>query len=367
MTSLRQPFRVVEVGQHARVAGWLLTEFGATVVQVIEQPGPQVPHRFLDRGKRRLRVNPNDAETAPLVNRLVSWASVMVLSKAEGPSELTDLLLATARERAVPRVVITPSGSGPGVIRPVTDLTAWAASGLLSVMGYPHRPPTVPGGRQSLFVVGANAGIAALALATTDPTARPLEVEVRVQECLVGVAAEKGVPSYLDDGLPRTRTGESGQYPARGLFPARDGLVAIVTFSDVQWDGLARWMASLGAEPLLRPGDFAGNPQGRYELAPLIDAWITRTTAEHSVAELVITGQRFGVPITPVHTFRQFVEHPLFTMRAAIATAADGRRTLRSPFRLTDLRQALCEPGDSLPDLWGPAEPRAPEDTGQTG
>lgn len=349
MSTGDQSLRVIEAGQYARVAGWLLAEFGASVIQVIDRAGPPVPHGFLDRGKHRLWLIPSDPKAAQLIDRLVSWASVMVLSKAEGPSELTELLLAAARERAVPRVVITPSGPGPGANRPVTDLTAWAASGLLSVTGYPHRPPTVPGGRQSLFVVGANAGIAALGIVNAEPRARPLEIEVRVQECLVAIAAEKGVPSYLDDGLPRTRTGESGQYPGRGLFPARDGLVAIVTFSDVQWDGLARWMASLGAEPLLRPGDFVGNPQGRYELGPLIDAWITHTTAQRSVAELVSTGQRFGVPITPVHTLRQFVEHPLFAMRDAVATAEDGTRTLRSPFRLAGLAQALREPGNGSP------------------
>src|SRR5262249_35606382 len=157
----------------------------------------------------------------------------------------------------------TRDASSAGHQRPLSDLTAWASSGIMSITGFPHRPPTLPAGDLSPFAAGMNAAIAAIATVDGEPG---VEITVRVQEILVGLGGEKGVHIYLDEGSVRSRDGASGLFPARGLFPANDGWVLMVTFSDIQWDGLATWMASLGASPLLSPGDFAGDPQGRFEL-----------------------------------------------------------------------------------------------------
>lgn len=345
--------RVIETGEYARLGGWLLADLGATVIQACETEALPAEPGIYDREKHRVRVQPGTPLFAQTVEKLAAWADIVLVSTAEGPGALALALLEAVGGQSASVIHISGTGPGPTPARPMTELTAWAGSGIQFTLGLPTRPPAVPGGQQAAVVAGFDAAIAALSLLNASAEDRPKTIEIRLQEALVSIGGERGVPGYLDDGIPVRRDGGIGPFPARGAFPASDGLVVFVVFSDVQWDALARWMASLGATALLSPGDFAGNPLARMEMGAVINEWISETTRLHTAADLTRTGQAFGVPISPVHDMRQFAEHPLFALRGATARTASGQMHLLSPIRHLDLRGTLGDPSERESSLPG--------------
>ena len=108
-------------------------------------------------------------------------------------------------------VSITPFGlTGPQRCWRSNDFIGWASCGLTKTLGFPDRPPLGPAPKMQLgmHITALNAVTAAmLALRARRRTGRGQIVDLSVQECLLAVAPETGVPLYLDDQVPRPRAG----------------------------------------------------------------------------------------------------------------------------------------------------------------
>ncbi|MER3407364.1 MAG: CoA transferase, partial [Nitrososphaera sp.] len=111
-----------------------------------------------------------------------------------------------------PRLVwvsVTPFGrSGPRRDWRGSDLIGWAASGLLFATGDPDRPPLLPGGpaRLAYMLAGLNCAAAVLlTLRIRRLSGKGQAVDISLQEA--ALVPEVGVPAFLDDLLPRRRTG----------------------------------------------------------------------------------------------------------------------------------------------------------------
>src|SRR5262249_27805533 len=141
---------------------------------------------------------------------------------------------------------LTPFGlSGPRRDWAGDELVAWALSGAAAMVGDPDRPPLVPGGELGvafaarLLLTGLLGALRSRRLGRGAP-----RVEVSLQEALVSLTAESGLPTFLDDLIPRTRMGSrrvsGGPF---GNFETADGHVNVIAAQAPHWDALAAWMA----------------------------------------------------------------------------------------------------------------------------
>ena len=203
-------------------------------------------------------------------------------------------------------VSVTPYGrSGPYRRWRGSNLTAWAASGVLYTTGHGDTPPVTPGGSAMLawHLAAANALVGTLAaLIERDRSGAGQLVEVSVYESTVAAACETGVPLYLLDRRHRSRQGNRRPHIRPwGLYPCRDGWVSIAVLQPAHWRAIAAWIyEETGSDGAIEP--VFEEMLTRVQVPELLDQWTEELCQLHTKVELFQEGQRRGVPVTPLNT-----------------------------------------------------------------
>jgi crotonobetainyl-CoA:carnitine CoA-transferase CaiB-like acyl-CoA transferase len=220
-------FRVASYGPAAAFSGWLLQSLGADVEQEtalnLEGLGA-----FLAQGAR--------ATEAP------------ALTAAPGVTLITDAPVNEANHAALQdlsgasRVIwINPWGlDNAWSVLPDNDLALYAASGWMSAVGEPGRPPLAPPGAQCRFIAGMFATIAALEHIAVAGEPVPALVDVPVIESLVATLIYDSL-AFQYFGIHRERVGNrfSRSQPLLTTLPCKDGYVGIHAALHGQWVSLA--------------------------------------------------------------------------------------------------------------------------------
>lgn len=239
-------------------------------------------------------------------------------------------------------VSVTPYGrSGPYRSWRGSNLTAWAASGVLYTTGHVDTSPVVPGGSAMLawHLAAANALVGTLAaLVERDRSGSGQLVEVSVYESTVAAACETGVPLYLDDRQHRPRQGNRRPLLRPwGLYRCRDGWVSIAVLQPAHWRAIASWInEETGNEGVIEP--VFEEMLTRIQVPDLLDQWTEELCELHTKEELFHEGQRRGVPVTPLNTVADLLadKHLAVTGFWSDLEAADlgGLRAPGPPWRL---------------------------------
>ncbi|GGL11906.1 CoA transferase [Nocardia jinanensis] len=194
---------------------------------------------------------------------------------------------------------------------PVGELSMQAESGLMHMVGHPDREPlSLPYGigALQLGLHGAAAGATALYVGTT--TGRGRLVEISGVDVLASYVRIYGaVANYY--GIPLRRAGRrapgsGGRYPF-GLFPCKDGYVAMICRSEREWSSLLEMMGNPTWSDLDRYRDLYGIA---VEYPDEVDALIEPWLAQHTRAELLDMAQKYAIPVAPVKTISEVVEDP---------------------------------------------------------
>ncbi len=318
-----------EIGQAVRI----LVGSGARVT-IVEPPGggalrraeagdlpsgstlPGLWHEAFAGGTSSEVLDLSDPTDAARFVELAAGADLVLEAAAPGLLSAMgiDHDVVRARNERLVWASITPFGrSGPRSHWQGSDLVAWAASGVLYTTGHPDTPPLVPGG--SALLAGHMASLNALAgalvaLAERDRTGQGQLVDVSMQEAVVAVACETGVPIYLADQQHRPRQGNRRPLLRPwGLYACKDGWVSIVILQPGHWDAIAAWMNErtgndVALDPVFR------DLMTRVETPELLDGWAEELTATYTKAELFAEGQARGVPVTPVTTVADLLADP---------------------------------------------------------
>jgi crotonobetainyl-CoA:carnitine CoA-transferase CaiB-like acyl-CoA transferase len=191
------------------------------------------------------------------------------------------------------------------------ELAMQAISGLMHVVGHPDREPlALPYslGSVQLGLHGAAAATAALQAAAATGVGRLVEVsgaEVLASYVRIygAVASYYGVPLRRDG---RRAPGSGGRWPF-GIFPCKDGYVAMICRSSREFDSLLEMM-----------GNPSWTQQERYrDLYAMaisypdeIDALVTPWLMEHTRDELLELAHRFAVPVAPVRNVAEVLADP---------------------------------------------------------
>ena len=350
--------------------GFLFAELGADVVCVeapggspLRQRGPFVegardPERSLSwwayaRGKRSAVLDPEAPGDRDALLRLVDGADVLVESRTPGEMEKLGLGFEELARRnpALVCVSVTPFGqTGPKARWAASDLTVFAASGALWLMGDDDRAPVRISVPQAFLHAGAEAASAALvALHERRRSGQGQHVDVSAQQA-VALATQADVVSAALNSEGGARTaggGKIGEMTLRFRYPARDGHVSIThlfgrafgpasvrlmeavcedgfcdeTLRDKDWIAIASLIGK-GAEPV------ATHDQAKEAIA----AW----TASKTKAELLEIAMKRRLLIAPAWTLRDVVSNPQLAERDYFQTLerpdGDGQARQLGPF-----------------------------------
>jgi crotonobetainyl-CoA:carnitine CoA-transferase CaiB-like acyl-CoA transferase len=196
------------------------------------------------------------------------------------------------------------------------DIIVQALSGLMDVTGFPDGPPTRCGLPMAdlvtpLFAVN---GILA-AVIHKARTGRGQLVQVSMLDCLASLVAEEHFDAFSRAGYKVRSGNRMDRLVPFGVYPTKDGHVAIAGFSPEWLSGL---LDAIGQRQLLDDPRFSSRgPRMKHadELNDIVEAWSSsRSTAE--VVDALLT-QR-SVPCAPVRGALEVLEDPQLRASGAV-------------------------------------------------
>ncbi|MEX0304927.1 MAG: CoA transferase [Leisingera sp.] len=289
-----------------------------------DDPGREMAGYFvsLNRNKKSVQLNLKTPEGQEALKRLVAGADVLVENFRPGVMERLGLgyeILAQVRPGLVYAAIRgfgdPRSGESPYASWPSYDIVAQAMGGILSQTGPdPDTPCKVGPGIGDVFAgMMMSFGIMA-ALRQSEATGESQFLDVGMYDAILSLC-ERAV--YLHDIAGSVAGPEGNDHPLLapfGLFPARDGQVAIGIVDDSFWQALA---SAMNRQDLAADPRFATRSQRAQHTAVLrqeVSAW----TSARSKAEL--TAALGGVvPFGPLNTVADIFADPHAAARGLLA------------------------------------------------
>lgn len=345
-----QPFDGIDVLDFTQsVAGpvctSMLATLGATVVKV-EPPGGDAFRAFLDGdpfttvnlGKQSLEIDLKTEEGQAIAQDLAAQADVVVESFRPGVMDRFGLGF-DAVASTNPEVVycsITGFGQdGPFREYPAYDPVLQAMSGLMSVIGYPDRPPARIGASVIDYSTGANAAFL-VASALNDADGHHIDIS------LFDVAVSwmgYWLARYTRIGETPTRAGAGfhGNAP-NGIFHAAEGEpFYLVALNDEQFDRLC---GAIDREDLQGDPRFETN-EDRWEHRDALQVELDTEFSQYDRGPLIEQLAAAGVPVGPQQGIDELLEDPQVGFRDLLVDAKnlyadDAVTTTRLPVRTAD-------------------------------
>ena len=318
-------------------ATFLLATAGATVIK-IEPPGGEslrrrgvvggaaLPFAMLNGCKQSLQLDLKSAEGKEILRDLVRKADIIVENFAPGVMERLGLGAAALQE-INPRLIYAQSSvfgsSGPYRDYPAMDLTVQAMAGVMSITGFPDRPPVKAGPALCDFFAGTHLyGAIVTALYEREKTGIGRQVEVAMLDAVYpSLSSSLGLhfatSAQDQDHRPPPRTGNRHGGMAEApynVYPTSDGYIAIICVGDVHWRSLLTAMerSDLAQDP--RFASLKERVAHIDEIDGIVGAW-TRGFAKQALFELLM---RHRVPCAPVRDLDEVVNDPHMHERGAL-------------------------------------------------
>jgi CoA:oxalate CoA-transferase len=306
---------VIDLGQiyQGPYATLLMAKAGARIIKVEPPKGEPArlraavgmsatfPFAMLNSNKQGVSLNLKHPKGKALLKRMVGEADVLLENFAPGVMDKLGVGWSVLRE-INPRLVYA-SGTGYGLDGPdrdnlAMDLTVQAASGIMSITGFPDGPPVKAGPAIVDFMSGIHLYAAVVtALFERQITGQGRLVEVAMQESVYPTLASNLSFLYNRKGEvpPRTGNRHGGLSIAPyNVYPTSDGHIAIITVTEDHWHGITD---AIGRPELKTDQRFISNPE-RVKRMPEVDAMVESWTR---------TQPRCRVPCAPVRDLKEVI------------------------------------------------------------
>ena len=364
-------FTVIDLSQiyNGPYATFLMAAAGARVIKV-EPPGGEplrrrgvvggaaLPFAMLNASKESVVLDLKTAEGMAILQDLVRGADVLVENFAPGTTRRLGIH-ADAMQALNPRLIYASSTGygvdGPYRTYPAMDLTVQAMSGVMSITGFPDRPPVKAGPALCDFFAGIHLyGAISTALLDRERTGVARRVSVSMQDAVyASLSSSLGmVWGTQDDAAPPpSRTGNRHGGMAESpynVYPCSDGWIAIICVGDRQWHRLCETMGrpDLVTEP--RFASLAERVAAMDEVDVLVGDWTGRHTKEEAFSQLM----ERGVPCAPVRTLDEVMRDENMHARGSLQWQDHpqlGRIVIQqSPLRYEGAGLATLEPSHEL-------------------
>jgi crotonobetainyl-CoA:carnitine CoA-transferase CaiB-like acyl-CoA transferase len=316
---------VLDFGQifQGSYATLLMAKAGANVIK-IEPPGGEplrrrtppgakttMPFAMLNANKRAITLNLKTARGRSLLFDMARKADVLLENFAPGTMDTLGTGWSVLHEINPRLIYATATGfgiSGPDRGSLAMDLTVQAASGIMSVTGFPDGPPVRAGVTVADFMGGIHAyGGITTALYERERSGVGRLVEIAMQEAVYFTLAGP-MEQYRRSGVVPPRSGNSsgGSVAPYGVYPVRDGYIAVHTGTDQHWLNI---LDAAGRSDLKDESRFA-TMHGRAMHVEEIDAIVTAWTRDLTKADIAEQGRRFRIPVAPVRDVAEIMQDP---------------------------------------------------------
>ncbi len=317
---------VIDFGQifQGPYASLLMAKAGAFVIKVEPprgEPGRRradpgksatLPFAMLNQNKHAVTLNLKEPRARELLFDMVRRADVLLENFS--PGTMDNLGVGWNRVHEINPRLVYASGTGYGLSGPdrdnlAMDMTIQAASGIMSVTGFPDGPPVKAGPTLVDFMGGIHlyAGVLT-ALFEREHSGVGRLVEVAMQET-VYCSLASSIDYYYRTGEipPRPGNRQSGMNSAPyNVFPTKDGHVAIHVVTEAHFHNLLK---AMGREDLARDPRFATNA-GRVAHIDETDALVAEWTRTLGKMEVFAIAKEYRIPCAPVRNPVEVMNDP---------------------------------------------------------
>ncbi len=360
---------VVDLGQiyQGPYATLLMAKAGARIIKVEPLTGEPArlraqvgmsatfPFAMLNSNKSGITLNIKKPRGAELLKRMTAKADVLLENYAPGVMDRLGLGWSVMRE-INPRLVYG-SGTGYGLDGPdrdnlAMDLTVQAASGIMSITGFPDGPPVKSGPAFVDFMSGIHLYAAIVtALYERSITGQGRLVEVAMQETVYPSLASNLSFLYNSKGElpPRTGNKHGGLAIAPyNVYQTADGYMAIITVKEEHWTGL---LDAMGRADLKTDPRFQSNML-RVRHMDVVDGLVEGWTKSLPKKEAFAICRKHRVPSAPVRDLREVMNDPHMHQRGMLEEIDHpdlGRITVpTSPLRFHGADKVATTPSPSV-------------------
>jgi CoA:oxalate CoA-transferase len=349
--------RVLDLTQYIAgpMMGKLLADLGAEVIKIEIAPrgdmmryyGPPSGQStvFLseNRGKRSLCFDLKRAEGTELMRDLVRHADVLIENWTPGVLAKYGVsydALAPLNPRLIMCSLSGFGQSGPNAHLPGNDLIAFAASGILNMVGYPDDSPLYPGGGSLADSIGGVHGFAAVcaALYHRERTGKGQYLDLALTDSLMHLtSALITTRSLLGADYKPMRSGAHlpGLTPC-GIFKARDGYVAITVLIQ-QFDIFANLIGKPELETDPRFDTPAHRNENRFELIGIVEEWLQSFPSRDEPIALIQGAHILCAPVLDTEGVMSDAHNRARESLQTIDQPGVGKLSLpRAPFRFSE-------------------------------
>jgi crotonobetainyl-CoA:carnitine CoA-transferase CaiB-like acyl-CoA transferase len=265
---------------------------------------------LFNRNKRSVRLDLRKPEGKQVLAALIARADVLVENFR--PGVLARLGFGPERLKELRPSLVTCSingfgSTGPYRDRPAFDFIAQAMSGFMAVNGGPEDPPLRSGVPISDLVAGLYGALSITAsVLRARQTGQGQQIEVALTNSLISMLAYIAT-NYFATGQVPPRSGNDHPIAAPyGLFPARDGQIAIAPPDDAFFGRLMDVLE----EPALKTDPLYATQTARVANRARINAIVAGKLARETTAHWVSVLNRAGVPCGPVYGVDEVFRDP---------------------------------------------------------
>ncbi|MFM0013484.1 CoA transferase [Paraburkholderia sediminicola] len=360
--------RVLELAQimAGPTCGMMLADMGADVIKVEKLPGgddsrgygePRVngvsaAFMILNRNKRGVAVNLKHAQGKEILKRMVADTDVLIENYRRGTLEKFGLgydVLSKINSGLIYCAISGYGRDGPYGDKGGFDLVAQGFSGLMSVTGEAGRPPAKTGNSIAdinagvLSVVGITAAYAHKQKTGKGQIVDTSLIEAALQQMYWHAAI------YFATGKSPGPTGSAHLLTAPyQAFRASDGWINIGGANQSNWERIT--------EVLDRP-EWRADPRfatnmARMDNLDVLVAEMTGVLVKRTRDEWIAAFDRAGVPVGPVHTVEEALEHPQTLARNMVVELvhpqAGPTRALGCPVHFSGTPTQITRPSPLL-------------------
>jgi crotonobetainyl-CoA:carnitine CoA-transferase CaiB-like acyl-CoA transferase len=279
-----------------------------------------------NRGKKSLCVDLRRREGVELIKQLVPKIDVAVENFA--PGVISEMGLGYEVLKAINPKIIMCSISALGQTGPLADDAGFdfigqAYAGITSLIGEEHGPPYMPMVAIGDVSTGAHAmGAIACALLHRERTGQGQYIDVSLLDTYfhcqtIGVqlcSASQGTRELKASGLHHSLA-----CPA-GVFKGQKRWIIILAMTDKQWVSLCE---AIGEPELGADARFArarDRVQRRDVIIQMIEDWLAVMPSDDASVEML---RSHRVPVAPILSVREAMEHPHLIARGTVRTVKD--------------------------------------------
>jgi formyl-CoA transferase len=354
--------RVLELTQvmAGPFCGQVLADMGADVIKVEPPDGGDQSRRSLgfamrgedtaaflavNRNKRSAAIDLKDPEQRERFYRLVKTADVLIENYRPGVTARLGVDYETLSELNPRLIYASISGfgqTGPYAMRPGFDLIAQGLAGVMSVTGEPGGEPVKCGIPISDLSSGLFCAVAILsAYVARERTGRGQRIDTSLFEGALALSIWETAELWATGRTPEPLGSAHRLTAPYQALRTRDGHITVGGNNQRLW---ARTCAAVGREDLVEDPRFATNADRMANRAELV-AELESALAARDTDDWVATLEAAGVPVGPIHDYRQVFEDPhtlAREMMVEVEHPVEGTlKALGIPVKLSDTPGAV--------------------------